>query len=93
MSSEFESACVKAFTNQCTVDSNYIPWITTHYRAHIIAIGRRLLNNENSWPFYINPNKDEEFIDFIDGNGFNIKRFSKGTICKIVPIIHTYEWE
>lgn len=89
-----EKECIDAFTNQCTIDQTFIPYIALKYKSHVITLGKRLLNNNfNSCPFAAEPNKDEEFIDFIDGNGFTIKRFTSGRIFKITPIIHTYNWE
>ena len=94
MTTAIERECIKAFTNQCITDQNFIPYIITQYRGHVVSIGKKLLSNDfSSWPFAAEPNKDNEFIDFIDGNGFTIKRYPSGTTVKITPIIHTYNWE
>ena len=94
MGNEFERECIKAFTNQCITDQNFIPHIVTQYRSHVISAGKKLLNNDFSgWPFAAEPNRDNEFIDFIDGNGFTVKRYASGRMFKITPVIHTYNWE
>lgn len=93
MNFDFEITCIKAFTDQCECDHNYTSWIVTQYRQYAVSLGKRLLGGYfGSFTLYIMP-ENVEFFDFIDGNGFTIKRHPGGTTVKITPIIHTYNWE
>lgn len=83
--------CINAFINQCNVDKSHIEHILKLFKCHIIHIGRRILNDEVRWSFSAYPGKDEELLDYMDGNGFHIHKCGSSNIYRIV-LVREYPW-
>lgn len=80
--------CIKKFKEQCNCDDAHLDYIIKKFHIHVIHIGMRLLDHTSGWKFASESDKDEELMDFMDGNGFIVTRFTKASnIYNISPIM------
>ena len=95
--------CYNAFYDQCTDDRSCMSDIYRRFHSLVINCGKHLLEKEKFWSFIIPSNGDtskyQEFLEFLDGNGFIVETV-KPTLYKIIPQypesemdLPTYDWE
>jgi hypothetical protein len=85
-----ENDCLKRFVAQCTADKDHLEYIINKYRLQAIFCGDRL-KESNTWGFLARPhNADDEFLDFIDGNGFIVTRSAPDSHVYHITPIRTY---
>lgn len=78
---------IAAFFTQCTNDKNYLNYILNTYPAKVKAVGVRLLEHDKHWHYATINGQVDEFLDFIDGNGFEISKNKDGRTYYITPIL------
>lgn len=89
---------IEIFMQQCTCDKQYLDYICSTYRNQAVSMGMHIESMNVRWSFPMRSKDDEEFLSFIDGNGFTIS-FHKDNIYHIIPIYtqnpltERYEWE
>ena len=95
-----------AFLNQCTCDKKNINEIYMRFRMKVLACGTHLLQRDVLWSYYIPEDNTAayhlEFLDFIDGNGFEVRQAEPNRY-QIIPqytemknedlTCCTYKWE
>jgi hypothetical protein len=76
---------LKLFMNQCPYDKAHIKEIALTYPKHVNAFGMRLKQNCAGWSYFSTSDEHDEFLEFIDGNGFKVEHFMTD-IYNIYPI-------
>ena len=69
-----EEELLDYFRRQCCKDSSYINYMISINRWNCLRTGAQLKEGYRCWSFIIDGDKDEEYIDFIDGNGFYVHK-------------------
>lgn len=86
------------FGNQYTCDRIYVEDIYRRFPLKVKACASKLYLGNIRWAYSTSPNEEErdEFLDFIDGNGFEVKQVQPHTFhiipqYKLTPV--TIPWE
>ena len=69
-----EEELLDYFRRQCSKDDRYINYMISINRWHCLHTGAQLKEGYSSWSFIAYEDKDEEYIDFINGNGFCVTK-------------------
>lgn len=87
------------FVSQCTCDNTYIGYICTTFKNQVVYTGIHLEDRCSGWTAYAHTKDDEEFLSFIDGNGFTVS-FLHDNVYRVIPIYlqnpyteAKFEWE
>lgn len=84
----------ETFRNQCTHDKSFIDYIISRYRGAVKGTAMRVLNRVVRWNYTTEDGNIDEFLDFIDGNGFSVRHsLSSERTYYIRPIYYDTEKE
>lgn len=90
---------ILTFMSQCTCDNKYMSYICTTFKNQVVYTGMHLRDRCSDWTAYAHTKDDEEFLSFIDGNGFIIS-FLHDNVYKVIPMYVenpattvTFDWE
>ena len=80
--------CLEAFTMQLEHDQAFLEHIVNHYYFKVRACGEYILKNQVYYGYTVPPGfkGKDEFLDFIDGNGFKVVKHGGYNLYRIYPI-------